>query len=189
MVEGKLRWVVLWFLLAWPALAQTVPGALAKRIAADPEGYVAEMEALIAGYGVNGAVDRPALDNAVALARASARATPLRRLQGADLDGDGGVSVAELAVTMAAASAAQRGRLAGYVARADRDGDGAVSPAELAAYAGAAALDAYDEARAARLRAVLGFDADGDGRVTLDEVRAGVAALARPAVHRPGSAA
>ena len=177
-----MRWIfgVFLGLLAAPADAGAVPDAVAKRIVADPAAYLEGVAVLIAGYGAAGAIDRAGLDNVVALARASARAVALRRLQGADLNGDGAVTAVEIGVTKAASAAVTRGRLAVYFAKADGDGDGAVSAAELQAYAGAAALAAYDEARASQLRAVLGFDGNGDGRVTLDEVKAGVAALGQP---------
>ena len=177
-----MRWIFGIFLsvLAVPASAGAVPEALAKRILLDPAGYVDSVAVLIAGYGAAGAIDRAGLDNVLALGRASARAVALRRLQGADLDGDGAVAAVEIGVTEAASAAVTRGRLAVYFAKADGDGDGAVSAAELQAYAGAAALAAFDEARASQLRAVLGFDGNGDGRVTLDEVKAGVAALGQP---------
>ncbi len=177
-----MRWIFGAFLglLAVPSVAAAVPDALVKRIMADPASYLDGVAVLIAGFGTAGAIDRAGLDNVVALARASGRAVALRRLQGADLDGDGAVTAVEIGVTEAASAAVTRGRLAVYFAKADADGNGAVSAAELQAYAGAAALAAYDEARAGQLRAVLGFDGNADGRVTLDEVKVGVAGLGQP---------
>ena len=184
-----MRWILALVVWLWPmaVLAQAVPEALAKRIGADPAGYLEDVAELIAGYGAGGAIGREELETVVLLARATARASALRRLQGADLDGDGAVTSGELGLVAAASSAAQRGRLAGYFVLADGDDDGTVSAPELSGYAGAAGLAAYDEGKAARLRAVMAFDADGDGRVTLAEAGAGVAALAAAAPSPAGS--
>ena len=67
------------------------------------------------------------LENVVAQARAEVRAMAFRRLQGADLNGDGAISGPEVQVTAAAASAVSRGRMIVHFGHADADGDGAVS--------------------------------------------------------------
>ena len=177
-----MRWLLV-VLLLWPlgAFGQDLPADLAKRVKSNPVKLLADVTELIAAYGHNGRIDRAAMDDMVALARAGARATALRRLQGADLNADGAIGGAELAVASAAASATVRGRLAVNFAAADRDGDGAVAAAELAAYAGAEALDAYDEARVSQLHALLAFDGNGDGAITLAEVSARLAQVASAA--------
>ena len=166
-------------IMCWPMLAQavvTLPNAASKQVLADPTGYLDDFAVLITGFGKDGGIDRQGLDHLVGLTRAEARAAALRRLQGADLDGDGVIAADELAVAMAAAAAVPRGRLQVWFGHADSNGDGAVSAVELQAYANGVALDSFSTAKAGALYAVLAFDKDGDGRVTLDEARAGLAA-------------
>lgn len=174
-----MRWILI-VLLVFPfsAWADGLPVTLSKRAKANPVKLLSDVTELIAAYGTDGGIDRHGMDDMVALARASARATALRRLQGADLDGDGAIAGPEIAVARAAASARARGRLAVNFADADRDGDKIVTADELAAYAGAAALDAYDAAKVAQLHDLLVLDGNGDGKVTVPEV---AAALSRAA--------
>jgi subtilisin family serine protease len=155
-----------------------LPSAILAKIKRDPAGYVAELGVLIEGFGKDGAIDLTGLGNVVALARAEARALAFRRLQGADLDGDGSIDGAELAVAAAAASAVARGRLKVNFATADGDGDGRVTAGEVQTFANDVALQAFRAEKAAAVLAVLWFDGDGDGRVTRAEAEAGVAALA-----------
>lgn len=178
-----MRGLALVFLLSLtaPALAGPVSQALAKTMTANPTAYLEQMTALIAGYGDGKTIDVVGLDHAVALARASARAIALGRLQGADLNGDGAVSGTEIGVAKAAGSATARGRFAVNFVRADLDGDGLVAAAELQAYAAAAGYAAFDDAKVSELRAVLQFDGNGDGRVSRDEVQAGLAILGQAA--------
>ena len=104
-----------------------------------------------------------------------------RRLLAADLDGDGAVQTGEIAVAAGAASASTRARLITTHARADADSDGIVSAAELAVHAGAESLKQVSEAEAAMSRAVLAFDLDGDGAVTMAEVKRALVVLDPPA--------
>ncbi|MEO8241135.1 MAG: EF-hand domain-containing protein [bacterium] len=175
-----MRWI-LSLVLVWLGTAATatvtLPDALSKRIKRDPAAYLDEVAALIAGHGAAGAIDADGLDDVVLLARASARARALARVLTADLDGDGAVTAAEVAVVSAAAAAEDRGKLAVLFVRADSDGDGVISGTEAAAFAGAAGMAAYGDVKAGQLRAVMAFDRNGDGRVTLDEVRAGLTEL------------
>ena len=168
-----------------PGLAGTLTQALSKAMIANPTVYLEEVTALIAGFGDGVSIDQTGLDHAVALQRAAARAVALNRLQGADLDADGSVSMAEIAVVSAAASASGRGRLAVSVMRADADGDGAVTAVELQGHAMAAGYAAFDDAKVADLRAVLKFDRNADGRVNRDEVKAGLATLAQASAAKP----
>ena len=154
-------------MMPWFAVA----GPLAKDVSTDPEGYVDDVAVLIEGYGIAGAIDAAGLYNVVAMARADVRAMAQRRLTGADLDGDGAVSGAEVRLTAAAASGAARGRMLVYFAKADSDGDDLVTAAELQAYAAAVALKSFSDAKAQAVFAVIGFDSDDNGMVTVDEVR------------------
>ena len=94
-----------------------------------------------------------------------------------DLDNDGTVSGAELAVTQRAASARQRGTVQRLFEAADRDEDGIVAASEIRLAAEVAGLRALSDPAAAALRATRAFDSDGDGRITMVEVRAAVASL------------
>ena len=160
------------------AMAEGLPQVVVVQVERNAEKYLDDLGVMIAGYGVNGAIDGPGLHNVVAMARADARAMALRRLQGADLDGDGAIAGAELRVTAAAQAAAARGRLIVYFAKADLDADDLVTAAELQAYAGAVAQKAFSEDKAAAVYAILGFDSNADGLVTLAEARAAIAMVA-----------
>ena len=172
-----MHWVLALVLgiLPFVAMAQGVPEVLAAQVGQDPAKYLDDLAVLIAGYGQDGAIDGPALQNVVALARADARAMALRRLQGADLDGDGAIAGNEMRVRAAASAASARGRLILYFGKADLDGDDRVSADEVQAYANLVAQQTFSEEKAAAVYAILGFDKNGDGRVTLAEVKAAIA--------------
>jgi hypothetical protein len=163
------------------ASAQALPDALTKAVKANPQRFVEDAAEVIHGFGSPGAepgVDASGIDRAIALARAVARAGALRRLLAADLDADGAVTAAEMAVLAAAAEARDRGPLIALQAEADRDADGTASAPELMAAAQEEALRSYPERKAALLRDLFRFDADKDGRVTLAEVRSAVDRIA-----------
>ncbi len=172
-----MKWITLLLLIWVPRMApaQVLPDALTAQVQRDPAGYLEDVAVLIAGYGRNGAIDALGLQNVVAMERADARAMALRRLQGADLDGDGAIGGDELRIKAAASASAARGRLIVYFGKADLDRDTTVSAAELQAYANLVALQDFSEEKAAKLYAVLGFDQNGDAWVTLAEVRAALA--------------
>ncbi len=172
-----MKWITLLLLIWVPRMApaQVLPDALTAQVQRDPAGYLEDVAVLIAGYGRNGAIDALGLQNVVAMERADARAMALRRLQGADLDGDGAIGGDELRIKAAASASTARGRLIVYFGKADLDRDTTVSAAELQAYANLVALQDFSEEKAAKLYAVLGFDQNGDAWVTLAEVRAALA--------------
>ncbi len=130
-----------------------------------------DVAAMILGYGTGGAIDLAALQNMVAMERADARARAMRRLQGADLNGDGAIGGDEMRIKAAAMAAAARGRMIQYFGRADLDGDDTVSVAELQDYANSIAVQTFGEDKAANVLSMMGFDKNGDGRVTLAEAR------------------
>lgn len=157
--------------------APVLPDPMLRRINAAPDRFLDLAALLIHGFGAAGRVDRAGVERSISLDRAGARASALRRLLAADLDGDGAVGSDEIAVAAGAASATTRARLITTHARADADSDGTVSPAELADHAGAESLRQVSEADAALARAVLACDQDGDGAVTMAEVRRALVAL------------
>ncbi len=159
--------------LSAEGLRDPAPGAaLAEALAQNPDRFEATMQDLVAGFGGPDGLTRAGIEDHVALKRASARATAMRRLLAMDLDGDGSVIRAELQVVQRAASAVSRGRLQRLFAAADAGGDGQVDAAEIAADGRAAALRALGIDEQALLLSVLALDADGDGALTLDELRA-----------------
>jgi hypothetical protein len=137
-----------------PAALAGVDGALAKRMQRDMGDVTEDAMTLILGYGAGGGIDRAGIETWLAVERAVARAQVQRRVIEADLNADGAVAAAEIAVIAAAAEAGIRGRIMQNHALADADGDGAVSAPEAAA----------------RAMALMGLDLDGDGRLTLGEV-------------------
>lgn len=160
------------------ALAEgALPPRLLSVIKADKAAYLQEVAALIASSGQGDAITEEQLAVSVALQRTRARVAVLAPLMAADLDGDGAVSREEMLGAASALKAEARVRLDRAFRAADGNGDGLVSGEELAAKADAAALRAFRPAKLAEVKVLMGFDADADGRVTLDEVRAGVQAL------------
>jgi hypothetical protein len=158
-------------------VAPVLPDPMLKRIKAAPDRFMDLAALLIHGFGSGGSIDIAGIERSIALDRAGTRASAQRRLLAADLDGDGTVGSGEISVAANAASATTRARLITTHARADADSDGSVSPAELAAHAGAESLRQVSEADAAMARAVLACDQDGDGQVTMPEVKRALAAL------------
>lgn len=162
-------------LAAGTALAEE--DALAKAMSRNPERFEARVIDLIAGFGGPDGLTVEGIETHIALERAGARASALRRFLAMDLDADGSVALAELAVSTGAASAQGRGRMERQFAAADADGNGTVDAAEIAAAGTAAGLAALDEGEADLLRAVIRLDADGNGVLQADEVSAAVARL------------
>jgi Ca2+-binding EF-hand superfamily protein len=130
---------------------------------------------LVAGFGGPDGLTRDGVADHVALERAGARATAMRRLIAMDLDGDGAVQRGELLVTQRAAGAGTRGRMERQFAAADADADGTVSAAEIAADGKAAALRALGEEEEELLLSILTLDQNGDGALTAEELRATIA--------------
>jgi Ca2+-binding EF-hand superfamily protein len=156
-----------------PALSER----LAKRLRDNPERFVETATGLILGHGTGGGIDAAGVNRFIAVERAAARATALRRYLAADLDDDGTVTADEAAVLVALAAARQRGRLHQAFQRADADGNGRVTPAELRSAGGVAAEAALPEVEAVQWRSLLALDDDGDGRLTLAEVKAAAQAI------------
>lgn len=148
---------------------------LAEAMSRNPERFEARAIDLIAGFGGAGGLSSAGIETHIALERAGARASGLRRFLAMDLDADGNVTQAELAVSQQAASAQGRGRMARQFALADADGNATVDAGEMAAFGTAAGLQALGEAEL--LRALMQLDANGDGALVAAEVVAAVARL------------
>lgn len=162
-----------------------LPARLLKTIQANPTAYLDSVAGLIASYGDTDGITAEEVDGSVALIRAKARTQAVTGLLTADLDGDGAVTREEVLVTEAAASATARARLEKAFVAADADGDTTVSAEELADTGARAAMAALSPARMAQIKVLMGFDVDGDGKVTLAEVRNGLAGLDTAASLQP----
>lgn len=175
-----MRAVLVWVFicLAGAAGAQGLSEAVLKQVQADPEPFLELAANLIHGFGGPDGIDAAGVGRFVALERAEARAWALRRLAVADLDFDGQVTAEEYAVLAAAASAKARGRLWALFEKADANGNRVATAEEAAVFAKAEAMRAFGPTDEAVARAVLTFDSNADGWVTMDEVKAAVAALA-----------
>ncbi|WP_415920047.1 hypothetical protein [Tateyamaria sp. SN6-1] len=160
-------------------VAQT-PGATLHRMRARPEAFVQEAAGLILGYGSVRGLSADDIETAIAAERARLRAREMRRLLEADLNDDLAVTRAELDVLLSAASATMRGRLLVWHRAADVDRDGTASWGELRAHANAVARAGMSAEATAVMRAMIGFDLDGDGFVMLDEVLEAMALLGAP---------
>jgi EF hand len=154
-----------------PAALAGVPEALAKRLQRAPDDFVEDAASLILGYGQGGGIDRDGIAQFVAVERARARANAWRRMWEADLNADGAVTTAELGVLVAAAEARYRGRMMLTHEAADGDGDGTVTAVEMLAKANVMALDQFSVADEERMMGMLSLDLNGDGTLSLDEVR------------------
>ncbi len=143
-------------------------------VGGDPDRFVADVTDLIAGFGGPQGLTAAGIEDHIALERAGARASALRRLLAMDLDGDGALDRAEMKVSQRAASAAMRGRMERQFIAADGDGDGRISPVEMAEVGRTAALRALGEAEADALRALMSLDRNGDAALTRDEVAAAI---------------
>jgi Ca2+-binding EF-hand superfamily protein len=164
--------VMLW---AQGALAQAVETPLERAMQANPDRFEATMLDLVAGFGGPDGLTRDGIADHIALERAGARATAMRRLHAMDLNGDGTVQRDELLVVQRAASAGSRGRMERQFTAADADGDGMVSADEIAADGMAAAMRALGEDEEELLFSVLTLDADGDGALESAELRTAMA--------------
>lgn len=169
--------MVLAVLATTASVGRAEENALAGAMARNPERFEARAIDLIAGFGGPDGLRIAGIETYIALDRAVARASSLRRFLAMDLDADGTVTRDELAVSQRAASASGRGRMEREFAAADADRNAAVEPTEQAASGAAAAVAALDEAEAGLLRAMLRLDADGDGALTAAEVSAAIARL------------
>lgn len=177
MLDRVVLVIIVVLCLVRPALAEPLPAALVTLMRDDPARFLEGTADLIAGFGVAGRLTAAGVEDHVALARAAARASALRRMLAMDLDNDGAVTLAELQVTQRAASATMRGRLQRQFEAADRDGDGRVAVGEMRGDAEAAAARSLTEAEAGAMRGLILMDRDGDGAVTMAEAEAALAAL------------
>jgi hypothetical protein len=152
---------------AWAQSVSPLEDAMRK----DPDRFRLMAEDVIAGFGGPNGLTPAGIEDHVALERAAARASAMRRLLAMDLDNDGTVTRDELAVTLRAASATARGRLERQFAAADVNVDSRIDSAEIRAEGQAAALRALTEAEASVLRALMTLDANQDGALEPQELR------------------
>lgn len=174
-----MRWLagamVAGLLTAGVARAEEDP--LTEAMSRNPDRFEARAIDLIAGFGGPEGLRADEIETHIALERAGARASAMRRVLAMDLDADGSVTRAELAVSQRAASAQGRGRMERQFASADVDENDTVDAGEMAAFGMAAGLQALGEAEADLLRALMQLDADGNGALGTAEVAAAVARL------------
>lgn len=161
----------------FPAMAQTLTDAALQRILAAPEVFLEEMGGLILGYGSDQGIDAAGIDRFLSVQRAKVRAREMRRFWLADLDDDGQVTVAELSVLIEGEGAGARGRLWRAHERADGNGDGTVTLQEARAVAAVAVQSGISGGRVDAVRALMGFDADNNGFVSLRELTEAVGRL------------
>ncbi|MGL4237371.1 EF-hand domain-containing protein [Tabrizicola sp.] len=165
-------------MLASAAMAEE--DVLAEAMGRNPERFADMVIDLIAGFGGPEGLQPDGIEAHIALERAGARASALRRFLAMDLDADGTVDRGELAISQRAANASVRGRMERQFAAADANGDGRADAGEMVATGQAAALRALGEDEAKVLRALMTLDADRDGALSVAEVDAAVARLEAP---------
>lgn len=162
------------------ALAERTPGTTLKDLRGNPRGFLEEAAGVILGYGRDGGIDARGLEDAIAAARARVRAREIRRLLEADLNGDLAVDARELDIAIRTASATMRGRLLNWHVLADGDRDGVVQWDELRQFASTAGENALSAHAAQAIRALMVFDLDGNGHVTVPEIREAISLLRVP---------
>lgn len=160
------------------AASPLLPDTLLKTLKANPAVYLDTVAGLIASYGAPDGITEEQLGTSMALVRAKARTGAIMPLMAADLDGDGAITRDEIVAAEAAVGAGARAKIEKAFVKADLDGDAVVSVQELADFGEGAAMAAFSPAKLAGLKVLMGFDADGDGKVTMTEVKAGLAGLA-----------
>lgn len=170
------QWVIAGLLL-WPLSAAADETALQKAMQKDPDRFASRVVDLIAGFGGADGLRLEGIEEHIALERAGARASALRRFQSMDLDFDGSIDRDELAISQRAANADGRGRLERQFAGADANADGRADAAELAEQGRIAAFRALGEEEAGFLRSLMSLDADGNGALTTAEVERAVAGM------------
>ena len=158
-------------------LAATLPDKTLKKLQAAPDVFLASAAQLIYGFGTDGAIDAAGIDGFIAAERARIRARDMTQYLTADINNDGDIIRDEMATLAAAAQASKRGRLQRGFDQADSDANGTVSMAELRGFAQGTAMAQMSAADADALKALLQFDANGNGTVAMEEVAAGVSAL------------
>lgn len=168
-----LRILICLMLLAAPLRAEMTPALgdkVLKRLIEAPDRFEEEAAGIILGYGTAKGLDEQGIEAYLAVGRARIRVREMRRLLLADLDDDGSVTQAELAILVAAENARGRGRLWLAHGAADGNGDGVVSMTELRARAAMVAAKEQGIAEAEAARDLMKLDLDGNGRVTVAEL-------------------
>ena len=154
--------------------AFTIPQPAVRQVMEDPQKYFEDMIDLIAAYGVDGAITAEQVDTSIAFEQAKARSYVMSVLASGDLNCDGVFTGDELRRTKALVSASARARLQRLFGQADADGDGQISAQEISDFGLMAADKAVSPTEIKTTKLVMAFDANEDGKVTVDEVRAGL---------------
>lgn len=175
-----MRWLAVMAMLAVfglgsAAAAEDAPSPLDRLIGKDADRFIGRMTDLIAGYGGPEGLTAQGIEEHIALERAGARASALRRIMAMDLDADGTLTRDELLISQRAASATTRGKMERQFAAGDADGDGRIDQDEMMAAGRAAGFRALDEDEADALRALMTLDRDGNAALTANEVAAAAA--------------
>lgn len=175
--------IVIWIGLALGTSAQTddqkldtsqllenLPERTLKQLQQRPEKFLEDAAILIMGFGGEAGIDLAGINASINLERAWVRAREMRRLMVADLNNDHAVGFAEIKVLIASERAGKRGLLLLGFQAADQNHDAVVTQVELQIHAQARAMDAVSVEDAQRIRALMAFDLNDDGRVQINEV-------------------
>ena len=158
-----------------PTLAAfTIPETAVRQVMDDPQKYFEDMTDLIAAYGADGAITAEQVDTSIAFEQAKARSYVMSVLVAGELNYDGVLTGDELRRTKGALSASARARLQRIFVQADADGDGKVSAGEVTDFGLIAADKAVTLTEIKTTKLVIAFDANEDGKVTVEEVRLGL---------------
>ena len=147
-----------------------LPESTMRKLRKGPDYFIEQAAGLILGYGENGRIDQHGIDLYIASRFAEVRAREIRKFLKGDLNDDLQLSELELSVQINAASARQRGRLLLDFRAADINQDGVLTFDEMRSYAQTRADAGLGQWQLADLKALMEFDTNDDGFVSLDEV-------------------
>ncbi|MGB3317124.1 MAG: hypothetical protein WBB85_22280 [Albidovulum sp.] len=159
------------------ALVRALPERVLDRIRKRPASYIEVAAEAILSFGAGGGIGMAGIEESILAERAKVWAREMERFLRADLNNDGRMTAQEVDGLIRRTYQGWRGKLKVAQGTADADGDGLISADELVAYASAAAYAAVGEDEALDRMALMAFDLDHDGQVTLAEVMDGVEAL------------
>lgn len=148
-------------------------------IARDPAASLRRFYSTALGLSPDGVVSPQAIETRDRISRARLRGSRIGAVLGYDLNGDGAVSSEEIATVLETLTGRRRADLLILRDSGDGNGDGRIDMAEIRAYATRQQRTSLLAALSARrYQTLLKMDVDGDGKVTLDEIRTVVAAIA-----------
>ncbi|MFC2970415.1 hypothetical protein [Acidimangrovimonas pyrenivorans] len=148
-------------------------------IARDPAASLRRFYTTALGLSPDGTISQQVIESRDRISRARLRGGRIGAVLGYDLNDDGAISSEEIAAVLDTLTGRRRADLLILRDSGDGNGDGRIDMAEIRAYAARQQRTSLLTALSARrYQTLLKMDVDGDGKVTLEEIRMVVAAIA-----------